>query len=217
MVASPSRSACSRAAWATPVFWSRPSVAAWCSVSRATAPPTGPSLFLPLAGQAVPEDDVAGLDLADLVLDLAVEVEADNPGEFQGLVDGEPRSLEGVPGQDVPLGQRVEVVLPLDGGELLHPPPFDLAAGGVQCVFGPDGVGVELLVGEKHQLARFLDGPAPPQGPALAEDLQGRAEGGKIQVHAADSRLLKLAHPLADGVGDFGLDLLPVDLSAFSA
>src|SRR5208337_293206 len=39
-------------------------------------------LVLALASQAIPEDDVAGLDLADLVLDLAVEVEADDPGEF---------------------------------------------------------------------------------------------------------------------------------------
>ena len=119
---------------------------------------------LALALRVLLSQRTTSLDLTSQTtfLTVLVEVEADDPGQFQRLVHGEPGGLEGVPGQDVPLGQRVEVVLPLDGGELFHPPPFDLAAGGVEGVLGPDGVRVEFLVGEERPASPWLlDGAAP--------------------------------------------------------
>ena len=68
------------------------------------------------------------------------------------------------------------MVLPLDRGELFHPPPFDLAAGGVQSIFGLDCVGVEFLIGKEGQLAGLLNRAAPLQRPVLAKHLECRAE-----------------------------------------
>lgn len=90
-----------------------------------------------------------------------------------------------------------------------HLAPF--AAGGVEGVLGPDGVRVEFLVREEGELAGLLGRPAPAQGSVLAEDLERRAEGGQVKVHATDARLLELGNPLADGGGHPGLDLFTVD------
>ena len=146
------------------------------------APPIGPSL--PLALRVLLSQRTTSLDLTSQTwfLTSLVEVEADDPGQLQGLVHGEPGGLEGVPGQDVPLGQRVEVVLPLDGGELLHPPAFDLAAGGVEGVLGPDGVGVESSSGKRASSRGFWIGRPRLQGPVLAEDLIPSPENSRAPV-----------------------------------
>jgi hypothetical protein len=73
-------------------------------------PADGAQLTFTLADQTVPEGDVTVLDLADVVLDLAVEIEPDDSGQLQCLIHGEIRGLDGVPGEDEPFGQGVEVV-----------------------------------------------------------------------------------------------------------
>ena len=168
------------------------------------ASPIGPSL--PLALRVLLSQSTTSLDLTSQTWFLTCwsKSRPDHPGQLQGLVHREPRGLEGVPGQDVPLGQRVEVVLPLDGGELLHPPAFDLAASGVERILGPDGVGVEFLVREESQLPRLLDRPAPLERPVFTEDLERRAERGQIQIDAANPRFLELGRPAGGRLPDRG-------------
>lgn len=71
------------------------------------------------AGSAVPEYDVAAFFLGKDFYDVFVQVEANDAGEAQGFIVGELGGLEGIPGEDEPFGEGVELGVALGVDELL--------------------------------------------------------------------------------------------------
>src|SRR4051812_1605960 len=93
-------------------------------------------LAIGAARPGIPEQYVVAFNLADDLLHLDVEVEADHTRQLEPFVRGETRRTEGIPSQHVPFGESVEMVLALDGGELFHAPLLHFAARGFERVLG---------------------------------------------------------------------------------
>ena len=138
--------------------------------------------------------------------EIVLHFEVEGEGELAGLVGGEAGGLEGVPGHEGPVGERVEVhVAPAEEPGFAE--AHDLLAGERE-----GGVGAERL-----GLAGLLVDLAGQDGPALGDGGEDGAEGGDVEVDAGDARGCKLGGRVAGGAAHVGLDVIPPDGLAFGA
>jgi hypothetical protein len=116
---------------------------------------------------------------------------SDGEGELPRFIEGELAGAEGIPGEDVPLGEGVE-----SGGV-----GFEQFA---EAVVGDGFAGF----GKGHFGAHFFAG-AIEHGPCTAEDVEGGAKGAEVEVDATDVVGFKFGGALLDQVGEFGFDVVP--------
>lgn len=112
-------------------------------------------------------------------------------GELSGFVEGEFAGVEGIPGEEIPLGEGVEA-----GGFGLD--EFAEAVVG----YGNPGLGEGFLG------ADFL-AVAVEDGVLAGEDVEGGAEGAEVEVDAGDVVGFKFGGALFDEVGELGAEVVP--------
>lgn len=116
-------------------------------------------------------------------------------GELSGFVEGEFAGVEGIPGEEIPLGEGVE-------------------AGG----FGLDEF-AEAVVGDRNSgLGEGLFGAdflavAVEDGVVLGEDVEGGAEGAEVEVDAGDVVGFVVGGAFFDEVGELGAEVVPPGLA----
>jgi hypothetical protein len=115
----------------------------------------------------------------------------DGEGELAGFIEGELAGAEGVPGEDVPLGQGVE-----SGGVGLEQ-------------FAEAVVGDRLAGFTKGFLGADFVASAIEDGPGAGEDVEGGTKGAEVEVDAADVVGFKVGGALLDQVGEFGAEVVP--------
>ena len=164
----------------------------------------------------IPDNDVAAFFLGELTDDLCFKLDANRAGEHQGFIVGHFRSVERVPGEDEPRGHGVEFFAGFRVRQLFQAPAFDLAASGIERVFGGNGVWVPFLAKEfrlrdSAAALGLRSRGAAPERPMARELFERRTEGGEIEIDASDSGLLEFRNAGADGLRDQRLDVLPID------
>ena len=121
-----------------------------------------------------------------------VDVEAPHgEGELPRFIEGELAGAEGIPGEDVPLGEGVE-----SGGVGFEQFAEAVVRNGLPG-FGKGDFGAHFFAG------------AVEHGPGAAKDVEGGAKGAEVEVDAADVVGFKFGGALLDQVGEFGAQVIP--------
>ena len=87
-------------------------------VDEAVATVGGADRALGDAGGAVPEDQGAAFLFGEDFHHVLVQVETDDAGKAQGFIVGELGGLEGIPGEDKPFGEGIELGVALGAAVL---------------------------------------------------------------------------------------------------
>jgi hypothetical protein len=126
------------------------------------------------------------------------QVQPQGEGQLACLVGGELLGAEGVPGHQIPIGDRIELDRAAQQQPLLTQID-DLFAGQVE----------RLARLERQRIASLRIGLAGQHRPVLGDNRQHRAERADVKINAFDALLLKLGRLLSCGLADPALKILP--------
>lgn len=127
------------------------------------------------------------LTFANLLLDVLVEVQPNYTSQLQTFVRRKTRSPKRIPGQHLPFGQSIQMMLPFNGRQLLHSPLLHLPTSGFESIFRPDHIRVELLGQTSLAGIRLRAGCTASERPSFGKHLQGRSKASEIQIDPAEA------------------------------